>query len=178
MTIKKTRRWSSDEIKYLRDNYRSMGAKHCATVLGRGLSGIESAAWHYGVQNPIWWTKAEVRILREHYVTGGPAAVMALLPARSSKAIRAKAKKLRVRREVYNTPAKPRAVTLLLVRHVADEMGCTASDVLGRSRDRKFVVARYRVAKMLRERGYSFMAIGAQLGRDHSSIILGIRRHA
>lgn len=56
--------------------------------------------------------------------------------------------------------------------------GLPLADVMGRSRSRASVVARWRVWRTLRNEGASYPGIAACSGFDHSSILYGVRRLA
>jgi hypothetical protein len=47
------------------------------------------------------WTEYETRVMLQHYVTGGPAAVMALLPHRSAKQISQKAWQMEIQHKPH-----------------------------------------------------------------------------
>ena len=51
----------------------------------------------------------------------------------------------------------------------------TAAEILGRSRTAPVAHARQRVMLMLREAGWSYWRIAHALGRDHTTVIRGIR---
>jgi len=59
-----------------------------------------------------------------------------------------------------------------LLKLVAEDMGLSADEVIGRLRFGELVAARAVIARILRERGWSYPRIGAALGgRDHSTVI-------
>lgn len=64
-----------------------------------------------------------------------------------------------------------------IVRAVARAAGVSASDIRGQRRTRDLVRLRWAVAWLARARGVSYPQIGRALGgRDHTTIIHGIRR--
>jgi chromosomal replication initiation ATPase DnaA len=50
----------------------------------------------------------------------------------------------------------------------------TREDILGRSKPERIVLARQMVYYILRQRGLTFKAIGAMMGRNHSTVVLGV----
>jgi len=66
---------------------------------------------------------------------------------------------------------------MMIVCDVAEEYGLTPRDLLGRSR--RAPVARARMeayARIRRDLGYSLKQIGNIFGRDHTTVIYGIRQ--
>lgn len=64
------------------------------------------------------------------------------------------------------------------IRAMCTEHRVDYTDVVGPSRRRRICRARYSIAKTLREEGWSYDEIGEALGgRNHSTIICGIRTH-
>ena len=62
---------------------------------------------------------------------------------------------------------------------VARKHGVTPRDITSHFRDKNLVAARHELFWRLRtERNYSFPRIAMLLGRDHSSVIHGFKRHA
>jgi chromosomal replication initiation ATPase DnaA len=62
-----------------------------------------------------------------------------------------------------------------IVNKCADLFGVTPQDLTGRKR-RQFVTrARFALYKALRLRGWSYPMIGQFLGRDHATIMYGVR---
>lgn len=66
----------------------------------------------------------------------------------------------------------------LLAATLAAETGIPVSDILGSSKEAAIVAVRHRLWSMLRETGLSLPALAAVLGRNHTTILAGIRRHA
>jgi len=64
-------------------------------------------------------------------------------------------------------------VTLKLI---ADTTGIPMSHMLGPSKANNVSRARQLAMKVMRECGMTFHAIGTALGRDHTSVIYGVRR--
>lgn len=54
--------------------------------------------------------------------------------------------------------------------------GTTINRVMGQSRSRPEVQARWEVMRRLRDDGFSLPQIGAWMDRDHSTVLYGIRR--
>lgn len=65
-----------------------------------------------------------------------------------------------------------------VIAEVAREHEVTPEQVMGRSVHRHVVRARWAAMARLREAGLSYPRIGRILGRDHSTVMYGIRRHA
>lgn len=53
----------------------------------------------------------------------------------------------------------------------------TSDELLGTSRVTHIVRARYALYSAMRDEGLSYSAIGGLLGRDHTTILEGVRRH-
>jgi DNA-binding XRE family transcriptional regulator len=64
----------------------------------------------------------------------------------------------------------PREKNLADINEIAQEYGYTVEDVLGYSKPKELVKIRRLCVVMLREKGYSTLAIGRIMHRDHSSI--------
>lgn len=68
-------------------------------------------------------------------------------------------------------------MSLPTIRAAADYFGVPFEGVFGSCRERPFVLARFAVAYVMREReGQSYPQIGRRLKRDHSSILHGHRQ--
>lgn len=77
----------------------------------------------------------------------------------------------------YRPPAFRPSTGLDVVAHVARLHGMTAADLRGPSRAHTVCMVRWRAMKALRERGTTLVRIGELLGgRDHTSVINGLRR--
>jgi chromosomal replication initiation ATPase DnaA len=93
----------------------------------------------------------------------------------------------RIRDEAYaaglHDRAKPGSVTAptslmeQITEAVAAEHGVLPSELRGPSRFAQFIEPRRRVWAELRERGYSLSQIGRFFGRDHTTIMHGIREY-
>jgi chromosomal replication initiation ATPase DnaA len=64
----------------------------------------------------------------------------------------------------------PREKNLADINEIAQEYGYTVDDVLGYSKPKELVKVRRLCVVMLRDKGYSTLAIGRIMHRDHSSI--------
>ncbi|MEM7730508.1 MAG: helix-turn-helix domain-containing protein [Pseudomonadota bacterium] len=134
------------------------------------------------------WTEQEDEILRKMYAEGASyRRIAAELPARNVRGVERRRKILglapRQQRELKRVPAAPQPYTTPTVRAVLQDVltrhpGVEARDILGPRRQRAIVIARQEVMHHLRERGWSFPWIGAALGRDHTSVVHGVRAHA
>ena len=65
-----------------------------------------------------------------------------------------------------------------VVQFVSDKTGVSVSDIYSGSRLRDIVAARVECYEMLRSMGYSFPKIGEAMGRDHSTIIVMLKKRA
>jgi chromosomal replication initiation ATPase DnaA len=63
-----------------------------------------------------------------------------------------------------------------IVKLCADLFDLPSTDLLGRKRNKQAVEARFALYAALRQRGWSYPRIGRFLGRDHASIMYGVRR--
>lgn len=124
------------------------------------------------------WNRKEIAFLREHYPDKGGAYVAAHL-GRTVISIQQQAGRLGLRTlEKLTKKPQPNQRTKLLVGLLSEKYGVTPIEIYSRSRKPNAVTARYALAKALRENGYKYTQIGKQIGRDHTTIILGIRRYA
>lgn len=64
-----------------------------------------------------------------------------------------------------------------MATQIAAERGLRAKDVLSRSHERPNAWARQEAMWRLNLRGNSLPAIGRWAGRDHTTILFGVRRH-
>lgn len=64
----------------------------------------------------------------------------------------------------------------VVLEQVARESGVPVAELVGRSRARYVVWARHRAMARLRDEGWSLPAIGEVFGRDHTTVLHGIRR--
>ena len=63
-------------------------------------------------------------------------------------------------------------------RQLAERHNVTVEDVLGRSRKPQLVRARRELMQRLRDDGFSLWQIGRWLGRDHKTVLAGLRANA
>jgi chromosomal replication initiator protein len=64
-----------------------------------------------------------------------------------------------------------------IIERVCFEFGCTEEELLSDNRERRFVVARDTVAFLLRKHlGFTLKSIATLLNRDHSTILIALRR--
>lgn len=71
----------------------------------------------------------------------------------------------------------PRDRTKALIRLIAEDYGLTLEDILGPDRRQRIAHPRQHVMWSLRRMGFSYPHIGQILGRDHSTVVAGVRRH-
>jgi len=70
----------------------------------------------------------------------------------------------------------PRERNFTIIREIAMQHGVTVETIMGRSRDPQDVRARWAAyAAVKHRRGLSHCAVGRVFGRDHSTILHGIR---
>lgn len=72
-------------------------------------------------------------------------------------------------------PLQPAMPIARIVSEVAAEFGIEVTVILGRSRVREVAFARQEVYMRAREAGHSFSKIGREMGRDHGTIVCGIK---
>lgn len=63
-----------------------------------------------------------------------------------------------------------------LVTYCAELFDLDPKDLIGRKRKRSVTRARFALYAALRQRGWSYPAIGKFIGRDHATIIHGVRK--
>ncbi|WP_422363159.1 helix-turn-helix domain-containing protein [Pyruvatibacter mobilis] len=64
-----------------------------------------------------------------------------------------------------------RAVMGQAIARVSEQMGVSAKDIKGRSRDKRVLSARWAVMRIGRESGLSYPSIAAHLNRDHTTVL-------
>jgi chromosomal replication initiation ATPase DnaA len=64
----------------------------------------------------------------------------------------------------------------LYASHAASRHGVAVDDILSRSRKSKHVAARKEVMHLYRDAGFSLKQIGLALGRDHTTVLHGLRK--
>lgn len=65
-----------------------------------------------------------------------------------------------------------------LLRNAARLHGTTIGEIMGASRLKNVVAARHAVFVALRAAGWSYPAIGAVMGRDHTTVMAGVKKAA
>lgn len=63
-----------------------------------------------------------------------------------------------------------------IVNHCAELFDVSADDIMSRRRIRPITQARFALYAALRQRGWSYPRIGNFMGRDHSSVLVGVRK--
>lgn len=72
----------------------------------------------------------------------------------------------------------PREQSIAIIREIALEYGVSVVCILGRDRTRRVSAARRCAYATIRSRkGISYPAIGRIFGRDHTTVIYGVRKH-
>jgi hypothetical protein len=167
-------RWTADQKSVVRDHFRTLTAETISRITGRTVDAVKRKARELGVSNHNW-SRQEIEFLCTYYRTHGPRFVARHL-CRSESAVQGYAHKVGTQMYRHTMEANPNKKTKALVAAIATESGLNPADILGRSKTRAIVIARWRIAKQLREAGYSYPNIGKQLGRDHTSILHGLQR--
>lgn len=169
--------WTREEDQFLIDNVRTLGFGAVADALGRTRGSVKDRAGH---KLGIWmryWPAEHKAFLRKHYPTHGADFVAEAL-GRPKGVIVRMASNMGVRRLIYTKVPIPDVRTKQLLKTIAPEHGFTPEQILSRARNQAICAVRYRIARELRNAGYSFPNIGKRLGLDHSSVIWGIKRFA
>jgi hypothetical protein len=166
-------RWRPDELKFLHENFKRLGAKACAKALGRGHYGVALKARLIGAPSNKWSTK-EIEYLRENYQCLGAEGCAQNL-GRHASAVIMKASQVRAPAKPRVHEPRPTMRTKLLISLSARNNGCTSADVLSSSTRREVSRARREVAHTLRSSGKSYSWIGEQLGMDHTSVLAAVR---
>lgn len=72
----------------------------------------------------------------------------------------------------------PRDHSMEIIREIARQHGVSPEAILGRSRYPKDIKARHAAYAAVRERkGISYPAVGRIFGRDHTTVLSGVRKH-
>lgn len=89
------RKWTQEELEYLKDNYSVLGPTKILKVLtNRTFQTVTQKAQQLGLSRCELWSDEEVDILKENYSKLGPKKMKTLFNNRTVNAIRTKAKKL------------------------------------------------------------------------------------
>lgn len=65
-----------------------------------------------------------------------------------------------------------------IVKDVAKARGFSAQELLGASRNQNLVLARHEAMYLCSKSGKSYVLIGRIFGKDHTSVMHGVRKHA
>jgi hypothetical protein len=174
LVVRLRNRWTPDEDAFVKAHFRERGADWLCTVMARTRGAIVHRASVFGLVR-TFWTKDEIAFLLANYEAHGAGYVAKQLD-RPVAGVRCYAHKCGLFVNGGGQKPNPNARTRKLVAEIAREVGCTPEEVFGRRRRHVLVLARWRVARELRNRGYSLPKIGQQLGRDHTSILNALRR--
>jgi len=174
LVVRLRNRWTPDEDALVKTHFRERGAEWLCTVIPRSRGAIVHRASVFGLVR-TFWTKDEIAFLLANYEAHGPVYVAKQL-GRPLAGVRCYAYKCNLFVARGDNKPNPNSRTRKIVAEIASEIGCAPEDVIGRRRNPVFVLARWRVARALRNLGYSLPKIGQQLGRDHTSILNGLRR--
>ena len=90
--------WTLDEDQFLIENYRSLGSKGTADVLGRLPSACRNRAYHLKITRDISWSPEEEQFLKDNYGSQGAVWVSEQL-GRSKSSCIAHARKLGIKRD-------------------------------------------------------------------------------
>jgi chromosomal replication initiation ATPase DnaA len=71
----------------------------------------------------------------------------------------------------------PRERRTMKIREICERRGVALKDVMGRSRFKNVCLARKEAYVMLRGEGMLYPAIAKIFGRDHTTVIDGVRRY-
>lgn len=71
----------------------------------------------------------------------------------------------------------PRERRKMIIAQVCERRGVSVEEVLGRSRFKRICSARKEAYVRLREENLSYPTIGKMFGRDHTTVIDGVKRH-
>lgn len=77
--------------------------------------------------------------------------------------------------DLWDKDARERARSEILTE-IAQRTGVPVELILSRSREQRVVAARRRVIWELHERGWSSVAIGRAIGRDHVTVLFALGR--
>jgi chromosomal replication initiation ATPase DnaA len=71
----------------------------------------------------------------------------------------------------------PRERRQMKIREICERRGVSVAEVMGRSRYKNVCSARKEVYAMLRDESLSYPVIGRMFGRDHTTVVDGVRRY-
>lgn len=94
--MSKGRFWTEEEIRILKDEFRTKPAHELATDMGRSEDSIRMKAFTLGLIAPRTWLPEEETILKENYLNNSVKELKKLLPTHSEKAITLRAFELGV----------------------------------------------------------------------------------
>jgi chromosomal replication initiation ATPase DnaA len=79
--------------------------------------------------------------------------------------------------QVWTAPRTPRAIAVIGLTEIAESYGLTLADLTGRSCRPHIFPARFHAYAHLSDAGWTCTKIARFFGRDHSTILSGVRRH-
>jgi len=102
LKIKRDKNWSYEDIKFLMNNYQSNGLTYCSDKLNKTKHSVQRKAMRMNLCDKAngKWSEEEVEILKKNYPVGGTDSCKL---NRNSRAINAKARKLKINRECFTT---------------------------------------------------------------------------
>lgn len=168
--------WTREEDNFLRENLATLEHEGVAAALGRTVIGVRSRCDVKGLYTRRYWTDAELKFLKENYPIHGPNYVAEHLD-RSRQSVINIANNYGVHVRSRKT-ARPNPRTKALLGIFADKHKCSTDEILSWRKAHNICLARWGVMRELQSAGYSTTQIGAQLGRDHSSVCMGLKRLA
>ena len=68
---RKGRRWTEQDLEFLKENYATLGCKKCAETLGATYHSTQAHARQLGLRmfRSVKWTDEEIQFLKEHFPT-------------------------------------------------------------------------------------------------------------
>lgn len=97
---RKAKKWTNDEIEFLKENYKHMSYRQISDKTGFSYAAISHKAHKLGLDSRSLWTEKENQIIIDNYWCNPD--VWSLLPNRSREAIKVQARKLGIKRQCGN----------------------------------------------------------------------------
>lgn len=111
--------YTQEEMDFLRDNYRDMGARECADRLGKKTGSVYDKARQMGLVAKERWTDEETDFLVRHYPTKSRKWV-ALMLGKTVRSVQNKANYIGVKRQWMWTDEEKRELVRLVESGVQD----------------------------------------------------------
>lgn len=99
--IMKNKRWSENEILFLKENYNVLSFEELSDKLNRSISAIQAKGCKLKITDNKEWTDEEIKILKDNYQTKTYKELTKMLYGRTKTSIDLKINKLGLKKSIY-----------------------------------------------------------------------------